>query len=156
MFSWISTQTSCWTNGWNAASLRGHVAHMMIWTSWRRVSDLMQLVNFVRSFGTSAINLRNYWKLEQTKFTLFAWWPHQMEPFSALLAFCGGNPSVTGGFPSQRQMTRSFGVFFDLRLIDDLKHHSAHYDTTVLGQIGHTDWLIPRIARTFANTVTAK
>ena len=35
--------------------------------------------------------------------------------FSALLAFCEGNPPVTGVFPSQRPVTRSF-VFFDLRL----------------------------------------
>ena len=27
-----------------------------------------------------------------------------------------GNPSVTGGFPAQRQLTQSFVVFFDLRL----------------------------------------
>ena len=31
-------------------------------------------------------------------------------------ALCEGNPPVTGGFPSQRPMTRSFDVFFDLRL----------------------------------------
>ena len=35
-----------------------------------------------------------------------AWWRHQMEAFSALLAICAGNSPVT----------RSFDVFFDLRL----------------------------------------
>ena len=35
---------------------------------------------------------------------------------SALLALCEGNPPVPGGFPSQRPATRSFYVFFDLRL----------------------------------------
>ena len=34
------------------------------------------------------------------------WWRHQMETFSALLALCVGNSPVT----------RSFDVFFDLRL----------------------------------------
>ena len=29
---------------------------------------------------------------------------------------CEGNPPLTGGFPSQRPVTRSFAVFFDLRL----------------------------------------
>ena len=43
-------------------------------------------------------------------------WRHQMETFSALLAFCAGNSPVTGEFPSQRPITRSFHVFFDLRL----------------------------------------
>ena len=36
-----------------------------------------------------------------------------MEIFSALLALCMGNPPVTGGFPSQRPVTRNFDVFFD-------------------------------------------
>ena len=43
-------------------------------------------------------------------------WRHQMEKFSALLALCEGKPLVTGGFPSQRPVTRSFDVLFDLRL----------------------------------------
>ena len=44
------------------------------------------------------------------------WWRHQMETFSALLAICAGNSSVPGEFPAQRPVTRSFDVFFDLRL----------------------------------------
>ena len=39
-----------------------------------------------------------------------------METFSALLAICAGNSPVTGEFPAQRPVTRSFDVFFDLRL----------------------------------------
>ena len=39
-----------------------------------------------------------------------------MEVFSAILALCAGNSPVTGEFPSQRPVTRSFDVFFDLRL----------------------------------------
>ena len=38
------------------------------------------------------------------------WWRHQMETFSALLAICAGNSPVPG------EVTRSFDVFFDLRL----------------------------------------
>ena len=44
------------------------------------------------------------------------WWRHQMETFSALLALCAGNSPDTGEFPAQRPVTRSFDVFFDLRL----------------------------------------
>ena len=43
------------------------------------------------------------------------WWRHQMEAFSALLALCAGNSSVPGEFPTQRPVTRSFGVLFHLR-----------------------------------------
>ena len=48
--------------------------------------------------------------------TCISWWRHQMEIFSALVAICAGNSPVTGEFPSQRPVTRSFDVFFDLRL----------------------------------------
>ena len=69
------------------------------------------------------------------------WWRHQMETFSALLAFCAGNSPVPGEFPAQRPVTRSFGVFFDLcpnnrwvnnREAGDLRRHRAHYDVTVI------------------------
>ena len=43
-------------------------------------------------------------------------WRHQIETFSALLALLWGNSPVTGEFPSQRPVTGSFGVFFDVRL----------------------------------------
>ena len=39
-----------------------------------------------------------------------------METFSVLLAFSEGNSPVTDEFPSQRPVTQSFDVFFDLRL----------------------------------------
>ena len=45
-----------------------------------------------------------------------SWWRHQMETFSASLAICVGNSPVHGEFPAQRPVTRSFYVFFDLRL----------------------------------------
>ena len=44
------------------------------------------------------------------------WWRHQMETFSVLLALRAGNSPVTGEFPAQRPVTRSFDVFFDLHL----------------------------------------
>ena len=64
-----------------------------------------------------------------------------METFSALLALCAGNSPVTGEFPAQRSVTRSFDVFFDLslnngwannRAAGDLRRRRAHYDVTVM------------------------
>ena len=46
---------------------------------------------------------------------LLPWWRHQMETFSALLPICTGNSPVPGEFPTQKPVTRSFDVFFDLR-----------------------------------------
>ena len=45
-----------------------------------------------------------------------------METFSALLALCAGNSPISGEFP--RPVTRSFDVFFDMRLIKRLSKHS--------------------------------
>ena len=47
-----------------------------------------------------------------------------MEAFSALLVHCAGNLPVTGELPSQRPVTRSFDVFFDLRLNRQLSTQS--------------------------------
>ena len=47
-----------------------------------------------------------------------------METFSALLAICAGNPPVTGEFPAQRPVTRSFDVLFCLLLNKRLSEQS--------------------------------
>ena len=44
------------------------------------------------------------------------WRRYQMVTFSVLLVLCAGNSPVTSEFPSQRPVTRSFDVFFDLCL----------------------------------------
>ena len=53
-----------------------------------------------------------------------SWWRHQMETFSVLLAICAGNSPVTGEFPAQRPVTRSFDIFFGLRLNGRLSKQS--------------------------------
>ena len=64
-----------------------------------------------------------------------------METFSALLAICAGNSPMTGEFPAQRPVTRSFDVCFDLRLNKQLSKQSwgwwfetpsHHYDVIVM------------------------
>ena len=77
-----------------------------------------------------------------------SWWRHQMETFSALLAFCAGNSPVTGEFPAQRPATLSFDVFFICAWINgwvnnreagDLRRHRAHYDVTVMYKLHSHD-----------------
>ena len=69
------------------------------------------------------------------------WWRHQIETFSALPALCAGNSPVSGEFPAQRPVTRSFDIFFDLRLnklwvnnrqAGDLRRYRAHHDVIVM------------------------
>ena len=70
-----------------------------------------------------------------------AWWRHQMETFSALLAICAGNSPVPGEFPSQRPVMRS--LMFSLicvrindwvnnREAGDLRRYRAHNDVIVM------------------------
>ena len=47
-----------------------------------------------------------------------------METFSALLAISAGNSPVTSEFHVQRPVTRSFDVFFDLRLNKQISKQS--------------------------------
>ena len=68
------------------------------------------------------------------------WWRHHTETFFPLLAFCVGNLPVPGEFLTQRPVMRSFGVFFDLRLNQQLSKQwrrrwfetPSHYDITVM------------------------
>ena len=59
-----------------------------------------------------------------------------MKTFSEFLAFqCARNAPFTGEFPSQKPVTRSFDVFFDLRLNERLIKQSR-------------DWLFETLAPT--------
>ena len=69
-------------------------------------------------------HLRFWYGVSMHGISSLTWWRHQMETFSALLAICAGNSPVTGEFPTQRPVTRSFDVFFDLRLNKRLSKQS--------------------------------
>ena len=89
-----------------------------------------------------ALRVTFYWSVSthNSKATE-SWCRNQIETRSALLALCAGNSPITGEFPSQRPVTRSFEVFFDIRLNKRLgkqsrsrrffRRHCAHYDVTV-------------------------
>ena len=77
------------------------------------------------------------------------WWSHQMETFSALLALCEGNPQVAGVFSSQRLMTWSFDVSFDVHLNKRLSKHSRRrwFDTSWHSLWRHCINLVNSVAR---------
>ena len=54
-----------------------------------------------------------------TLYSCNTWWRHQMETFSVLLAICAGNSPGT-----QRPVTRTLDIFFDLRLNKRLSKQS--------------------------------
>ena len=64
-----------------------------------------------------------------------------METFSALQVLCAGNSPVTGEFPAQGPVTRSFDVYLifawingwvNSRKAGDSRRHQAPYDVTVM------------------------
>ena len=76
--------------------------------TWNILDSL--ITDLVRSSPSSSTSMVG------TMTITIAWWRHQMETFSALLAIWAGNSPATVEFPSQRPVTRSFDVFFDLHL----------------------------------------
>ena len=77
--------------------------------------------------GSRYNGTRLYWQLfhnAKPGFWVTSWWRHQMETLSALLTICAGNSPVPGDFPAQRPVTRSFDIFFDLRLNKRLSKQS--------------------------------
>ena len=60
----------------------------------------------------------------------------------SVTGFCAGNSPVTSEFPTQRPVTRSFDIFFDLPLnkrsskqAGDLRRHRAHNDVVVMTRL---------------------
>ena len=74
------------------------------------------------------INNWNFVKMRPRKH-LESWRRHQMETFSALLAICADNLSVTREFPAQINDCANNSE------ADDLSRHRAHYDVTVMPAI---------------------
>ena len=95
----------------------------------------MDMIDWYRN-TTKHDTARTEWvirrKYSRSEARWHAWWRHQMETFSALLAFCAGNSLVTGEFPSQRPETRSFDVWVNNRDTGDTRRHGAHCDVTVM------------------------
>ena len=85
---------------------------------FRKKDILFAKKNFPRNTPLAKESgLKNYPCERHTSITcvgLAAWWRHQMEIFSAVLAICAGNSPVPGEFPAQRPVTRSFDVLSDL------------------------------------------
>ena len=97
------------------------VTSTVIWEKlprYRKITyDPGHITNKYYSIATISLRQRNWPRLPRT------WWRHQMETFSAFLAICTGDSPVSGEFPAQRPVTRSFDVFFDLYLNKRLSKH---------------------------------
>ena len=84
-----------------------------------RISHRLLVIDFynIVLLVSSVTSWHSEWKFPYISSNETApWWRHQMEIFSALLGICAWNSPITGEFPAQRPVRRSFDGFFDLRL----------------------------------------
>ena len=89
------------------------------WTNRRVIGDLRCHDTYMQG----PINVRNHsfprklWRLTpESNFAVnYPMMTSSNGKISALLAICAGNSPVPGEFPTQRPVTRRFGVFFELR-----------------------------------------
>ena len=89
-------------------------SNLLLTFIWKQICDICAQYTFLHKMYTYQSQpckithkTLNQW---YQGITIWPWWRHQMEAFSALLAHC----VVTGEFPAQRLVTRSFNIFFDL------------------------------------------
>ena len=90
----------------------------MYGTTYPSASDLVAMLCVCHATPYNQNIAVRSWHLLNVWYTLVyhtgtVWWRHHMETFSAFLAICARNSPVTGKFPSQRPVTRSFDIFFD-------------------------------------------
>ena len=95
------------------------------------------MINQPAFFGVMAWchhKIRNWYRLGTCSImwqcTIPASWH---ETFSALLAFCEGNPRVTGGFPSLKESKQVWtNDWTNSRIAGDFRRHDAHCDVSVM------------------------
>ena len=110
-----------------------------LWSAWKNVPfPCLNIRNTITSPSWNCAKMN--WAKSKSKFhigipqsyILWRWnglrWNGIMTSlngtFSELIAICAGNSPVTGEFPTQRLMTRSYVVFFDMRLNKGLSKQS--------------------------------
>ena len=111
----------------------GCVFYILTWVTWELIWPIGENFTYLKSLAATVLTLlesrdRNWpWENKSSMVDAnlnLSQWRHQMETFSALLALCAGNSPVTGEFPAQRPVTRSFHVFVDLCLNKRLSKQS--------------------------------
>ena len=111
----------CWSQNWISSNRLDKITfwnYVPYGHSVQMAAPFVWLTQVTRSEAENDkhTNKDKVWYSNGQKTAIGLWWRHQMETFSALLAPGAGNSPVSGEFPAQRPVTRSFDVFFDLHL----------------------------------------
>ena len=100
-----------------------------------KLTDFYKVLFLSQLLFYDGLNLAVFVCLSQVQLIKGTWWHHQMEALAALQTLCAGNSPVTGELPTQRPATRSFDVFFDLRLNKPLGKQSQGWWFEMLSRI---------------------
>ena len=97
-----------------------------------------------------------------------ACWPHQMDTFSALIAYYEGKPLIIDGLSSERPATRNIDIFFGQRLNKRLSKRSRrrwfqtpsrpllrHFNSVINKNITVVEMLLLSISQRFRQIVCA-
>ena len=83
----------------------------------------------------------------------YAWWRHQIETFSALLALCAGKLPVNSPHKGQWRGELMFSLicawtngWVNNRAVGDLRRHHAHYDVIVVVHVSLFSRAMERVA----------
>ena len=99
-----------WLPWWNPSECTSFILHIELENfNFPGANELIEIRGCTPYVGDRCV-------CETTLTADCAWWRHRMKTFFALLALCAGCSLVTGEFPLQRPVTRSFDIFFYLRL----------------------------------------
>ena len=112
-FMWFSSPY--WQTPWHLPWQMGGHLHR----NWTK-----SLVDYFKMGMRNAYQNKQFTFIVSTIHLRITWWRHQTETFSALLDICAVNSPVPSEFPTYRPVTRSFDVFFDLRLNKRLSKQS--------------------------------
>ena len=118
---------SVW-NWSNAMNIQSAPRILMAWCWSTRASVATVLSGHLRVSSCSWINQSEFllpgagWNISNISNVYMSPYKH----FPRYWAFCEGNPFVTDGFSSQKPVTRSLYVFFDLRLNKQLSKRSRN------------------------------
>ena len=126
---WQSPESNC-TSSAQASVLYCEFENYALLSHIPRINELKVTYAFhlIISRGRSYLKGIRYFDPTFNPVVVWTWWRHQMETFPCYWPFV----RVTGEFPSHRSATRSFDVFFDLRLNKRLSKQSRRrwFETT--------------------------
>ena len=143
---------------WIPRKMASNTENVSIW--WRH--HVNRLIDSIDMCTVTSWCVKRLWQivrifllsqhLSAASFSQFAWWRHQLETFSALLALCAGNSPVPVNSPHKGQWRGALMLslicarindWVNNRGAGDLRRHRGHYDVNVMARwFTYSNWTV--------------